>query len=90
MAIASGDSVGLAPFSPLAAALSGNMRKVVFIMICAMRGEFMIARPPSYCRNAARVACKDADSAHEAASLWLIRLSHAKLNSVISKNRILL
>ena len=29
---------GFAPFSPLAAEESGNMRKLVFITICAMRG----------------------------------------------------
>ena len=38
MATASGESWGLAPFSPLAADESGNMRKVVFMPICATRG----------------------------------------------------
>jgi hypothetical protein len=33
MAIASGDKVALPAFSPFAAALSGNMRNVVFIKI---------------------------------------------------------
>ena len=39
IAIASGDRVALPPLSPLAAALSGNMRKLVFIRICATRGS---------------------------------------------------
>lgn len=36
--MASGDRPPLLPFSPLAASLSGNMRKVVFMTICATRG----------------------------------------------------
>src|SRR5205814_441220 len=46
IAIASGDSTGLALLSPFAAALSGNMRKVVFITICATRGSSACSTSP--------------------------------------------
>ena len=58
IATASGDSVGLASFSPLAAALSGNMRKVVFMTICVIRGAAtcrISPKMPSVCRHTHRL-----------------------------------